>query len=355
VGGEYSQDNWWIAIWRLGALLSIPRALIEIELKQNPLLTNILVLTDFSQASQGALPHAIAIAGDYKAEITLLHVILPELFSFKDKSTIRDAAGQAMKKIEGGLPPNVPHRVLIEQGAIWPVILDVLGKYKADLIVTGSRGRTGLEILFLGSFAETVFRRAECPVLTVGPKSNPAKPNSVVKNVLFATDFSAEAEAAEPYAFSFALRRQAKLSLLHVVKPGFPRGGNRQQSDQQRLSYAKDRLGATASYDAGRQLSPTPNLITEVGPVVETIIDVATRLKADLIVLGASAPHAVADRLGETPAYRVVCAAPCPVLTVRQPSPVDYFKRLYKMMPKSKTLASRPMRSSGAPPYCWWC
>jgi nucleotide-binding universal stress UspA family protein len=335
-------------------LLLTPGALFEIELNQNQLLTNILVATDFSPASRRALPYALAIAGYYKAELTLLHVILPEHFSLKGNRTARDAAFRDMKKIEERLPQDVAHRVLIEQGTIWPVISDVLSQYRVDLIVTGTQGRLGLQILFLGSFAETVFRRAKCPVLTIGPKSCAAKPNSVVQNVLFATDFSAEAEAAEPYAFSVAVRRRAKLSLLHVVKPGFPQWRNRPQRDQQAISYAKERLCATSSYEASRRMAPLPDLITEVGPVVETIVNVAVRLKADLIVLGASAPHGLADRLGETPAYRVVCAAPCPVLTVRQPSPVDYFERLFTMMPKSKD-PETPARSSTAPTYCWWC
>jgi nucleotide-binding universal stress UspA family protein len=305
------------------------------KLKQDSLLRNVLVLTDFSSGSQKALTHAVAIAKYYKAAVTLLHVIWPHL-TLQDADTIRDAAWQEMRTLEGALiralPREVPHRLLVEEGKIWPVISSVVKKYNVDLIVVGTHGRTGLRILFLGSFAETVFRRARCPVLTVGPKSGQATTNSALKNVLFATDFSEESAAAEPYAFSIAREHGAKLSLLHVVTPGFAGLSDRRQTDPKRLSYAQESLRATASYAASLILGPLPNLLIEVGLVVETILRVAIRRKADVIVLGVSARRTIADRLGETPAYRVLCRAPCPVLTIREPSTMDYFGRLFKIM-----------------------
>jgi nucleotide-binding universal stress UspA family protein len=308
-----------------------------------PWLRNVLVPTDFSPCSQKALLYALAIATYYNAAVILLHVISSEPLFLKNNDTVGDAAWRGMRKQEGTLPQSVSHRAFIEQGKVWPVVSGIAKKCNIDLIVMGTHGRTGLEILFLGSFAETVFRRAKCPVLTVGPESSPPKPISALNNVLFPTDFSEESEAAEPYAFSLAQRHGGVLSLLHVIEPGLPRWGDKAQVDEDRLAYAQARLRATASYEASRRLGPEPNLITEVGPVVDTIVKVAARLHADLIVLGASAPRALADRLGEGPAYRVVCTAPCPVLTIREPSPLDYFQRLFAIMPTSKS-------SDGSPP-----
>jgi nucleotide-binding universal stress UspA family protein len=78
---------------------------------------------------------------------------------------------------------EISHRVLVERGEIWAVVSEVLTREKIDLIVMGTHGRTGLGILLLGSFAETVFRRARCPVLTVGPRTRPATPNLQLKNL----------------------------------------------------------------------------------------------------------------------------------------------------------------------------
>jgi len=63
--------------------------------------------------------------------------------------------------------PGVHMETVIRDGTAPAVILDTADDCKADLIVMGTHGRTGLKRLFLGSVAELVLRRAHCPVLTV--------------------------------------------------------------------------------------------------------------------------------------------------------------------------------------------
>lgn len=302
------------------------------------LVKNILVPIDFSTCSQEALLHALPIARYYKAKVTLLHVILIRRQSLKEPGIAFDKAWSNVRRIEadlvkGGLLHNISHQVLVEQGEVWPIISEVLAKYNIDLIVTGTHARTGLEILALGSFAQIVFRKATCPVLTVGPRSHPATTEVALKSVLFATDFSEESKAAEPYAFSIARAHGAKLTLLNVIQRRSIRYGGT-SVDTNRLSYAKARLQATALDTAARKSRLRPTLRVEVGSPVETILKIASKLGVGLIVLGASAPHRVASRLGRIIAYRIVCAAPCPVLTVRKPSTIDYFERLFAAMPK---------------------
>ena len=53
------------------------------------------------------------------------------------------------------------------------MVLEAIRKEQIDLLVLGTRGRTGLTKLVLGSVAEELFRRAPCPVLTVGPSAAP--------------------------------------------------------------------------------------------------------------------------------------------------------------------------------------
>ena len=54
-----------------------------------------------------------------------------------------------------------------------------------------------------------------------------------------------------------------------------------------------------------------------VGEPVEQILRIAQETKADLIVMGAKARKSLAGNVPHTKAYRVVCEAECPVLTVR--------------------------------------
>jgi nucleotide-binding universal stress UspA family protein len=59
------------------------------------------------------------------------------------------------------------------------------------------------------------------------------------------------------------------------------------------------------------------NFRVEMGPTESTILEIARQLSADLIVLGLRAPDAFVDHLVWLSAYRIVCEARCPVLTVR--------------------------------------
>jgi nucleotide-binding universal stress UspA family protein len=307
---------------------------------------NVLVPTDFSPCSYRALLYALAIAKRYASTVTLLHVVPAH------RARVLQAAWRDIRKLETDLIAEghlkgVSHRLLAEQGNIWDAVSEVLTKEKIDLLVMGTHGRTGLEVLVLGSFAETVFRRARCPVLTVGPKSRPATPDPLLRNILFSTDFSRESEAAEPYAFSLSRSRGAKLTLLNVVEEGpIERRVGMSPTDKDRLGYAKARLRGTALRAAGRNSGLKPNLLAEAGSTVDTVLKVADRLSIDLIVLGILPPSKLAGRLGRTKAYRIVCASHCPVLTVREPFPGPYFERLFAMSAESRGSESTADRTS---------
>lgn len=66
-----------------------------------------------------------------------------------------------------------------------------------------------------------------------------------------------------------------------------------------------------------REPAKPPQLPTEIGTESDLILQVADDAAADLIVLTVPAAHRFADRFLSTNSYRVVCGAPCPVLTVR--------------------------------------
>ena len=62
-------------------------------------------------------------------------------------------------------------QVLVGGGTVGDIVLDAAREVRADLIVMGTHGRSGLKRLVLGTIAEHVLRLAECPVVTVwGPR-----------------------------------------------------------------------------------------------------------------------------------------------------------------------------------------
>lgn len=126
--------------------------------------------TDFSDRSNHALHMAAALARDYGARLVVLHVAAtpPMVYSDGiippvDLDRIVDQAREEFASLP--LPANAVRR--FEEGDPEEVILRVAGEERADLLVLGTHGRTGMGRLLMGSVAERVLRKAQCPVLTV--------------------------------------------------------------------------------------------------------------------------------------------------------------------------------------------
>jgi nucleotide-binding universal stress UspA family protein len=219
----------------------------------------------------------------------------------------------------GGALQQAQYEMVIEQGELWEVLADIIERHAIDFLVLGTHGRHGLKKLVLGSSAEQIFRMADCPVLTVGPKAahRDVKFESF-KHILFATDFSPASLHALPYALSIAEENQACLTLLHLASPASI------ESQESVREVAVRRLQALLPRDIHAWYQPTfawyqPTLLVGFEFPTDGILRAAAEEKADLIVMGVhktATPRATAH-LPWAIAYDVVCDAPCPVLTVR--------------------------------------
>ena len=146
----------------------------------------ILHPTDFSGPSEYALGYAVAFAKEFEAKLYLLHVI-PDItigmysgispIPLRTQRTIdpgqlmMDIEKQVSKALEDVLPPEVrgtiPVEYLIRNGVAFLEIIRCADQIKADMIVCGTHGRTGLKHAIIGSVAENVVRKSPCPVFTV--------------------------------------------------------------------------------------------------------------------------------------------------------------------------------------------
>lgn len=292
------------------------------EAKTRIALKNILFATDFSPAAEAALPYALGLAKQYGAKVHGLHVRFPATYPIVGPEAMPQIieAAEEQAKFEAQqmheLLAAVPHEVTITEGDLWPTLNEIVGKQEVDLIVMGTHGRKGVSRALLGSAAEEVFRKASCPVLTVGPHvSHNTERRMAMKQILFATDFSAESLAALPFAVSMAQEHQSNLTLLNAT--GKTEVGELVHAGQYKESTLR-RLQALVP--AGADLWCEPNCRAEQGPEAEKIIEVATAIGADLIVLGVRSPQGgvgATTHLLQSIAHHVVANAQCPVLTVR--------------------------------------
>jgi nucleotide-binding universal stress UspA family protein len=190
---------------------------------------------------------------------------------------------------------------------VWETISGIISEKHIDMLVLGTRGRTGIEKALMGSIAEEIFRQSVCPVLTVGPRVTVKSRNAAqLSRILYATDFSAESLAAAPYAISLAREHRAQLVLLNCMENA---------GDIQSMLHTLREL-----VPFGTDLRCEPTCVVERGPHGEKIMDAAQSHGADAIVLGVSA----ADRdlskkmhFQSSALYKIVTQAICPVLTVR--------------------------------------
>ena len=280
---------------------------------------NVLVPTDFTSMSAAALAYARAFARDHGSKIFVAHAVLPEPPVFLPMEPIpldldtawQDAKAELSQFLTQDVLKDTKHEGILERGHIWNVVEDVAHRHSIDLIVLGSHGKRGLKKFVLGSAAEEIFRQADCPVLTVGPKAAPPAGDAIAfQHIVFATDFSAGSLKALPYAISLAEENEARLTLLHVI-PLVPL-----QQQAWVKENTSDRLQKLIPADAEDWCHPV-SLVSFEFPA-EGILHVAESEKADLIVMGVHkrAPQASAH-LPWAIAYEVICNARCPVLTVR--------------------------------------
>jgi nucleotide-binding universal stress UspA family protein len=284
-------------------------------------LENILFATDFSASSEGALLVAKSIARRYGAKMYGVHVN-----KFEDYTSVSPNAWPAMKdleekemredteRLENELQ-GVEHEAMVRQGRVWDAIEEIIRAKDIDLIIVGTRGRSGLERVLLGSVAEEILRHAPCPVLTIGPHVKTwSNEYAQMREILYATDLNADLPKATPFAVSLAQENQAHLVLLNVIED--PKPGEL-VNQAQVGDFRKRRLEELVPQEAGLWCEPT--VIIEEGPAPEKILDVAKRRHTDIIVLGVRPTKGImaATHLAKGTAYRVIAEAPCPVLTVR--------------------------------------
>jgi len=145
-------------------------------------LKNVLVATDFSEASESALRYGRALAHAFGATLHVVHVIPDPLLSFSWAGSPEAGIGtgahhvwvaEARNRLDVLVSPrdraSLHAQLVVLSGEPVRQIIEYAMKHDIGLAVLGTRGKGPVEHLLLGSVAERVVRFATCPVLTVRP------------------------------------------------------------------------------------------------------------------------------------------------------------------------------------------
>jgi nucleotide-binding universal stress UspA family protein len=294
----------------------------DTEPQKRVTIKNILFATDFSSSSHLALPYAAGLARSFGAKLYTMHVqeainyaVPPQ--TWQSVELTREMEEKFLSEVIHHDFPDVEPHILHGQGGVRWALEFAVDKYAIDLIVVGTRGRTGIGKVIMGSEAEEMLRHAKCPVLVVGPHvcAKYERLRGRMASILFATDFGESSLEAAPIAVSLAEEYQSKLTLLHVVQD---RDANDLAAPSDFGETAERRLRSLVPEEAN--LWCDPHVVVEKGDPAEGILEVARRSCADLIVLGVHKPDGfpgAATHLAIATVHKVITRAECPILAVK--------------------------------------
>jgi nucleotide-binding universal stress UspA family protein len=288
----------------------------------------ILYATDLSSVSEPAWREAKQLGRLFNAEILLVHVVPfvvlptegyfpPQLYDELVKSARREAESGSDRLLGSVAASGLKVRIRLEDGAPAQRILEVANEERADVIIVGTHGRTGLQRAILGSVADRLVRQAPCPVVTVPPTLGD-KPRGKIRRICYATDFSPSARAAWPWVVAIASAADAEVDLVHVTFSPVP---DRHLSGEEmgRIAHMLHEQGRAEAQRFLEQ-SPFPGGRISVrlshGDPGEQIVHQAQAQSADLIVMGTHGWSGVVRWMLGSVAHHVIQAAPCPVLTI---------------------------------------
>ena len=294
---------------------------------------HILFPTDFSDGSERALDAALVLAGEFDAELHMLHAVVlhaddpnDPAHHFPDADEIRSRLEHtAERRMASGIAARPPSGVRVSRHqrrgmAVAPVVLEVAEEVDADLIVMSTHGRRGLENVLLGSVTEEVLRLAECPVLTIragaGAAGFPA-----AGPILVPVDFSDHSRQALALARELAQRFDTRIQVLHVferpIHPEIYLGGMPLDSPDFRTVEASLREALETF------VSETPGPDVDIGRfvlegrAVPVILEFAEEHGAGVIVIASHGLSGLAHVLLGSVSEKIVRRAECPVLTAR--------------------------------------
>jgi nucleotide-binding universal stress UspA family protein len=283
----------------------------------------ILVATDLSDLDH-LMPFALKQGDETGARLILLHVVTSAASITADAAGMPyyDTAG-ALEIAEQMMRPwcelasrhGIRCDALVREGHTIQQIAAAVRQFQADLVLLGTRSRSKLGRLLIGSVAEQVLRSVNLPVMTVGPEAHLPVQKAEERVVLHATTLRETSRPSAALACQIAIAQEAKLILVHVLPPSheMERKGLPTVMD----SAAMLELRILAEETGARCCSAVEPIVLHGNPSIE-ILALAAERRARLIVLGATNRSAFGNLMRDHTVYRVLAHARCPVLTLRE-------------------------------------
>lgn len=185
----------------------------------------ILFPTDFSDNALHASQYAGILAKSFHAKVVLLNVhFVPTISEYQLPYEIDNLIKANQKKSEDDLDDFAAHfrqithlaadhvSQIVEYGFPDEKIIQTAKTIQADMIVMGTKGANNLLDKWLGTHAQAVMKKANCPVWII-PRNAPI---NYPQNILYAADFKEDEVVATQKVMWFCTPLKAKCRVVHV-------------------------------------------------------------------------------------------------------------------------------------------
>ncbi len=283
----------------------------------------ILLATDGSEYSEGAIREAIKLAKACASRLTVMSVIdnnpefealAPQIIEKKVKLARQYLDTVEARAKEAGIECET---LVLEGEDAYRTITDEAARNKSTMIVMGRRGRTGLKRLVIGSVTARVIGHSSCNVLVV-----PKDATLDFKSIVVATDGSKYSTAAVAEAITIAKRNGSALTVIAAVPSDLLTTTDIDFTMNQQQLIAENEMkeaekNAKEAKEKAQRESVDAKAFVLSGRPYETIIQTAQETKADLIVLGSHGRTGIEKFLMGSTAERVILLSSCSILVVK--------------------------------------
>jgi len=278
---------------------------------KNVVIKNVIVGIDFSEGSLNAMRHAISIAANYNAKLTLLYVLTPEAKTLVgadevNKSNIVSHVEKRLKKLVSDCKKSLPKNIVehkIRVGKVSKELNAEANERGNSLIVVGTHGCSGFEEIFMGSSAFRVISASKSPVLSVRSGVDIQRD---LTDILIVIDDTMETMQKLKYAVSMAKAFHAKVHIMGMYTARYPD-----------ITQRIDAFIKQAEIYLLKENVRLDSVLIKKSKKVDTVLEYASKKNVNLIIVMKEVELAGDMVFIMAPfSERIVNRSPIPILTV---------------------------------------
>lgn len=278
---------------------------------------HILLAIDLYENDEALITEALNLAKTYGSSLSMVHVAPHVTSSVPFAYDFQDAVIKHVKEKFADLKTRFKlndSQLILAQGSPKHEIIETAKEIGADLIVCGSHGKHGLELM-LGSTANGILHLANVDVLTIRiNETGKHLVNYPYKNIVLAVDFHESNKKVRERAVELAKTFNAKIHVIHAI------------ADLAALGYypaIEIDLGTEAKKQVEAILTKEAlpvakdNIHVTIGLPKQEILELSKQVRAELIVVGSHGYNAVTSAVLGSTANAVLHGAKADVMVIR--------------------------------------